>query len=170
MVGIGDYPVKEVMAAIDIVKNEQPEVRIRCVNVSSLSSNGLGQGGDRVSQEEFESYFTTDKPVIVNFHGYPETLESIFYDYGATPRRFTIRGYVENGSTTTPFDMHVRNQTSRYHLAIEAFQRLANEGRIPADEAQALVDKYNQKIDENTAYIKEHGVDIPEIDAWVWNR
>lgn len=170
MVGIGDYPVKETMAAIDIIKTEQPEVRVRCVNVSSLSSNGLGRGTNQVTQEEFESYFTADKPVIVNFHGYPETLESIFYDYNATPQRFTIRGYVENGSTTTPFDMHVRNQTSRYQLAMEAFQKLSNEGCIPADEAQALVEKYQQKIEENTAYIKEHGIDLPEIDAWVWNR
>ena len=66
--------------------------------------------------------------------------------------------------------MHVRNQTSRYHLAIDAFEKLAFIGRLAHDDAGALIAKYRQKIDENTAYIKGHGVDVPEIDAWQWRR
>jgi xylulose-5-phosphate/fructose-6-phosphate phosphoketolase len=170
LAAIGDYPTKEVMAAIDIVKTEKPDARVRCINISSLTSCGLGQGGVCVTPEDFEAQFTTDKPVIINFHGYPETIQSILFRYVDNPRRFSIHGYIEEGSTTTPFDMHVRNQTSRYHLAIEAFEKLAFMGRIDHDEAGRLMDKYRQKIDDNTAYIKEYGVDIPEIDAWEWKR
>jgi len=170
MAGIGDYTTKEVMAAVDIVKTERADMRLRVVNISSLTSCGLGQGGTCVTPDEFNRQFTTDKPVICNFTGYPETLKAILFDYIDNPRRFSVHGYVESGSTTTPFDMHVRNNTSRYHLAIEAFEKLAFIGRLEHDEAGALIAKYQQKINENTAYITEHGVDIPEIDAWQWRR
>ena len=113
MAGTGDYPMKEVMAAIDLIKQERPDVRIRCINISSLTSCGLGRGGLCVSQTSFDSQFTSEKPVIINFHGYPETMKAILFNYAHDSRRFDIRGYVESGSTTTPFDMHVRNKTSR---------------------------------------------------------
>lgn len=170
LVGIGDYTTKEVLAAIDIVKQEQPDIRMRCLNISSLTSQGLGQSGRPVSQTDFDQHFTTDKPVICNFHGYPETLKAILLSYINDPRRFTIHGYIESGSTTTPFDMHVRNHTSRYHLAQDVFAKLASTGRIPYEEGRHLMAKYQQKIDANTEYIKTHGVDLPEIDAWQWNR
>jgi xylulose-5-phosphate/fructose-6-phosphate phosphoketolase len=170
LAGIGDYTTKEIMAAVDIVKSEKPDMRLRVVNISSLTSCGLGQGGKCVTPNEFNGQFTTDKPVICNFTGYPETLKAILFDYIDNPRRFSVHGYIESGSTTTPFDMHVRNQTSRYHLAIEAFEKLAFVGRLQHDEAGALIAKYREKIDENTAYIKQNGVDILEIDAWEWHR
>lgn len=166
----GDYPVKEVMAAIDLIKQEAPEVRVRCVNVSSLSGRGFGQSGSRMTRVGFEHAFTTDKPVIFNFHGYPETIKAILFDYTHHPDRFDIRGYVENGSTTTPFDMHVRNRTSRYHLVIAAFQHLAKAGVVSHDEANEVVAKYEKKLEENKAYIKKEGIDLPEIDAWQWRR
>ena len=168
LLGIGDYPTKETLAAISLTKQEAPDLRLRFVNVMSLTSCGLGQGGTCVSQAEFDRQFTTDKPVICNFHGYPETIKSILWGYADDPRRFTIRGYIESGSTTTPFDMHVRNQTSRYHLVMEIANRAQETGRLDQEKAQQITDKYQAKIDENTAYIKEHGVDMPEIDAWVW--
>ncbi len=170
LVGIGDYPTKEVLAAISLAKREAPDLRLRCVNVMSLTSCGLGAQGTCVSQAEFDRQFTTDKPVICNFHGYPETIKSILFDYVDNPQRFTVRGYTENGSTTTPFDMHVRNQTSRYHLVMEIMHRAEETGRLPADEAKRISDAYRAKIDENTAYIKVNGVDMPEIDAWQWKR
>ncbi|HSX16932.1 MAG TPA: phosphoketolase family protein [Patescibacteria group bacterium] len=168
LAGAGDYPMKEVMAAIDLVKHEWGDIRIRCVNISSLTSCGLGRGGMCIPQTGFEDNFTKDKPVICNFHGYPETLKAILFNYTHHPERFDIRGYIESGSTTTPFDMHVRNKTSRYHLVMAVFDKLGKSGRLPFEEAQHIIAKYQQKIDENTAYIKEHGVDVPEIDAWVW--
>ncbi|HET8669324.1 MAG TPA: phosphoketolase family protein, partial [Candidatus Saccharimonadales bacterium] len=170
LVGIGDYPTKEIMAAIDLVKQEREDIRIRCVNVSSLTSCGFGMNGTCLTKDGFNQQFTPDKPVICNFHGYPETLKAIFFNYINDPARFDIRGYIENGSTTTPFDMHVRNRTSRYHLVIAVFENLVVHGRIPQEEAKAYIDKYQKKIDDNTEYIKAHGIDMPEIDAWQWNR
>jgi xylulose-5-phosphate/fructose-6-phosphate phosphoketolase len=170
LAGIGDYTTKEIMAAVDIVKTERPNMRLRVVNISSLTSCGLGQGGTCVTPDEFNRQFTTDKPVICNFTGYPETLKAILFDYADMPRRFSVHGYIESGSTTTPFDMHVRNQTSRYDLAIEAFEKLAFMGKLEHDEAGALMAKYRHKIEQNTAYIIENGVDMPEIDTWVWHR
>ncbi|HSE61895.1 MAG TPA: phosphoketolase family protein [Candidatus Saccharimonadales bacterium] len=168
LAGIGDYPTKEVLAAIDLAKQEWTDVRLRCINISSLTSCGLGQGGTCVTQEEFDRQFTTDKPVICNFHGYPETLEAILFNYASDSARFDIRGYVENGSTTTPFDMHVRNKTSRYHLVMAIFEKLAHTNRIPYEESRHIITKYKQLIEANTDYIRKNGVDMPEIDAWVW--
>jgi len=168
LLGIGDYPTKESLAAISLAKQEAPELRLRFVNVMSLTSCGLGSNGTCVSQAEFDRQFTTDKPVICNFHGYPETIKSILWGYADDPHRFTIRGYIESGSTTTPFDMHVRNQTSRYHLIIEVARRAEQTGRLSPDKARQIADKYQAKIDENTDYIKVYGIDLPEIDAWVW--
>lgn len=168
MAGTGDYPMKEVMAAIDLIKQERPDVRIRCINISSLTSCGLGRGGLCVSQTSFDSQFTSEKPVIINFHGYPETMKAILFNYAHDSRRFDIRGYVESGSTTTPFDMHVRNKTSRYHLVMAVFEKLGQSGRLPLGETQHIIAKFQAQIEKNTDYIKATGVDLPEIDAWVW--
>ncbi len=168
LAGAGDYPMKEVMAAIDLVKRERQDITVRCVNISSLTSCGLGRGGLCVTQTGFEENFTADKPVVLNFHGYPETLKSILFNYTHHPERFDIRGYVESGSTTTPFDMHVRNNTSRYHLVMAVFEKLAKTGRVSQEEADQIIAKYQDKINQNTIYIKEHGIDMPEIDAWIW--
>lgn len=170
LAGIGDYTTKEIMAAIDFVKREWPQARLRCVNISMLTSDAIGSGNAKVSQEVFERHFTTDKPVICNFHGYPEALESILFEYASDDSRFDVRGYVERGSTTTPFDMQVRNGTSRYHLAMAVFKKLGEAGKMPRDEAQRLVQKCQQMLDVNTSFIKKNGVDLPEIDLWQWKR
>lgn len=170
MAAAGDYPVKEVMAAIDLLKHDLHDVRIRCINISSLTSCGLGRANACLSKAGFDHLFTPDKPVVINFHGYPETIKSILFDYSHNAERFDVRGYVESGSTTTPFDMHVRNKTSRYHLVMAAAEKLAATGRITHEQAQHVIAKYEHKIAENTEYIKANGVDLPEIDAWVWQR
>lgn len=168
LVGIGDYPTKEVVAAIDLVKQELPDTRLRCVNVSALTSCGFGHDGACLSHDAFEQYFTADKPVILNFHGYPETIKSVLFNYTQHPDRFTIRGYIEQGSTTTPFDMHVRNKTSRYHLVMEVARLLSLRGRISREQANEVTQKYQAKVDANTEYSKANGIDMPEIDAWEW--
>jgi len=173
LVGIGDYPTKEVLASISIAKSEWPEARLRCVNVNSLTSggksHGMGRCGDYVTEKEFNNQFTVDKPVVCIFHGYPETIKSILFNYNVNPSRFDIRGYIEQGSTTTPFDMHVRNKTSRYHIVIAIFEKLASADRIPKEIAQNIIMKYHDLIIENTEYIKQNGIDLPEIDKWTWN-
>lgn len=164
----GDYPTKEAMAAIDIIRTERQDVNIRCVNVSSLTTMGFGTLENVANQQAFDHVFTEDKPVIFNFHGYPQTVKSILFNYAVDSARFDVRGYKEIGSTTTPFDMHVRNETSRYDLAVAAFTKLGHDGVIPYEEAEHLAAKYRAKIDANTAYIKANGIDTPELDAWVW--
>ena len=168
MAGVGDYPMKESMAAIDLLKQELPDLRIRTVCISALTSTGIGRGGYCMNKDEFDQIFTADKPVIFNFHGYPETMKAILFSYLHHPERFDVRGYVEQGSTTTPFDMHVRNETSRYHLVMAAFDALSKSGRVTKQEADQIREKYTKLIDENTAYIKANGIDLPELDAWVW--
>ncbi len=173
LAGIGDYPTKEALAAISLVKKEYPEARLRFVNISSLTSgrhsHGIGRYGEYVSEQEFNRNFTTDKPVIITFHGYPETIKSIFFNYDVDTRRFDVRGYIEHGSTTTPFDMQVRNLTSRYHLLIAVFEKLAAADRMPKEMAQNIIIKYQKKITENIEYAKAHGTDMPEINSWTWN-
>ena len=168
LAGIGDYPTKEALATIDLVKTEMPDIRLRFVNISSLTSRGFGQGKAYINEEEFHRQFTTDKPVVCNFHGYPETLKAILFNYVTDASRFDIRGYIECGSTTTPFDMHVINKTSRYHIVMAIFEKLIGSDRISVEDAQNIIIKYNNKIDENTEYIKKNGVDLPEIDNWQW--
>jgi xylulose-5-phosphate/fructose-6-phosphate phosphoketolase len=168
MSAVGDYLTKEALAAIDLVKTETPEIRLRFVNIMELSALGLGVPSCLVPHV-FEDYFTPDKPVIFNFHGYPQTLKQILFDYDGN-ERFSVHGYIENGSTTTPFDMQVRNGTDRYHLAIEVFTTLAARGRLKKDKAEALRRKYEQKLQNHRRYIEKFGIDPEEIANWQWTR
>lgn len=163
----GDYLTKESLAAIDIVKQEAPEIKIRFVNIMELSSLGLNcvEPG-----YHFEDYFTHNKPVIFNFHGYPQTLKQVLFDFQDGAKRFSVHGYIEHGSTTTPFDMQVRNQTSRYHLAKEVFRKMGAAGVLEKNKAADLDRKYDQKLESHQKFIKEFGVDPEEIENWQWKR
>jgi len=165
----GDYLTKEAIAAIDIIKNEAPEIKIRFVNILELSAVGIGNTECRVPNHNFEDYFTENKPVIFNFHGYPETLKQMLFDQ-AHDARFSVHGYIENGSTTTPFDMQVRNGTSRWHLAKEVFSKMAKAGVISQKKSDDLNKKYDKKLAEHASYIKKYGVDLEEIENWRWRR
>ncbi len=169
----GSYVVKEALAAIDIAKNEYPTLRARFVNVLEFSAlNGIGGTDCEPPRPHFHEFFTQDKPVIFNFHGYPEAVKAILFDnpHESYPNRFHVHGYSESGSTTTPFDMMVRNQTSRYHLVIDIFNTLAERDWIARDFGAGIVAKYEEKLRQHRAYIIEHGMDPEEIDAWTWNR
>ena len=161
----GDYLTKEALAAIAIIKSETPNVRVRFVNILELST--LGVGGCHVPLT-FEKYFTADKPVIFNFHGYPQTLKELLFDYHENTGRFSVHGYIESGSTTTPFDMQVRNETSRYHLVMEAYRTLGALGDVDKSQAKALEEKYQNRLTEHREFIKENGVDPQEIENWQW--
>lgn len=166
----GDYVTKEVMAAISIVKGEIPDMRLRFVNITSLSALGMGHTGCRILRHDLDYYFTPDKPVLINFHGYPQTIKQVLFDYGADAERFDIHGYVESGSTTTPFDMMVRNQTDRYNLAMAAFTAAEAQGLIMVQQKDALQEKYKAKLQAHRAYIIEHGDDPEDIRDWVWQQ
>ena len=164
----GDYLTKEVLAAINIVHHEIPDMRLRFVNITSLSALGIGHTGCRVLRHDIDYYFTEDKPVLINFHGYPQTIKQVLFDYGCDAARFKVRGYEEEGSTTTPFDMMVRNKTDRYHLAMEAFVAAEKQGLIKHDESQRLLSEYELKLSNHRTFIIEHGYDPEEISSWVW--
>ncbi len=168
--GVGDYLTKESLAAITLLKAELPAVKVRFVNVNELCSLGIGNSDCHVPFNDFSDYFTHEKPVIFNFHGYPETLKPFLFDVSHDVKRFAVFGYIENGSTTTPFDMHVRNNTDRYHLVQTAAKLLARYGSITEQQAADVIKKYEQKLAEHRAYIEKHGVDQDEIENWQWKR
>lgn len=147
--GAGDIVSVEAIKAIEILRADLPERHFRFVNISALSYGAIGVTERVLKQDEFDQLFTKDKPIIANFHGYPATLEQILRNY-ASGDRVHVHGFMEQGSTTTPFEMLSVNGASRYHLAIEMAEL---EGR------DDLVKKYRAALAENTAYAKEHGVD-----------
>jgi xylulose-5-phosphate/fructose-6-phosphate phosphoketolase len=165
----GQYLVKEALAAIDIMKKEAPEVKVRFVNVVELSPNTVGHQ-DKISEIDFERYFTKDKPVIFNFHGYADTLEKTLFRFVNALGRISIHGYMESGSTTTPLDLHIRNKTDRYNLFIEAVEKVTKNGVIDEEKANRLILIYQGKIKDHKDYIMEVGDDPEEILKWQWKR
>ena len=162
LVAAGDYMLSEAVRARELIKQELPDVRVRFVYVSSLTCGAIGHHDHQLDQAEFEQIFTTDRPIIFNFHGYPETIKAILFNY-LTTNRASIHGYREQGSTTTPFDMMVRNQTSRWHLLMATVEAFVKTGQLSTDKRDQIFAKYHQKITEHVDYIKQYGVDLPEI-------
>ncbi len=167
--GIGDYLTKEALAAVDVLKDKLPRLRIRFVNIMELTALGIGDESCRVSLLDSDEFFTHDKPVIMNFYGHPEALQPMVVAQ-KHPGRFRVHGYIEHGSTTTPFDMQVRNKTSRYHLAIEAVQLMAEKCVIMKSQADELQAEWEEILKNHRAYIEEYGIDPPEIENWKWKR
>lgn len=164
----GDYLTKESLAAITVVREELPQMRIRFVNITSLSTRGFGNTKEEVGAGDIDYYFTKDKPVVINFHGYPQTIKQILFDYGCDASRFIVHGYEESGSTTTPFDMFVRNKTDRYTLAMEAFRVAEKEGLITMKKRDELLAKYMERLARLRAYAVEYGNDPDDITNWKW--
>lgn len=167
LVGIGDYVTKETLAAIELVKKEAPEIRIRFVNICRLQAACSCEEINHPQIPDAERYFTLDKPVIVNFHGYPETMQAMLFHI-KNPERFSVHGYVEEGGTTTPFDMQVRNKTDRFHLASEIVETMAAQGVIEGAKAEKLQKQYAQVLKEHYVYITKNGADPEEIEKWQW--
>jgi xylulose-5-phosphate/fructose-6-phosphate phosphoketolase len=165
----GQYLVKEALAAIDLIKREAPEVKVRFVNVLELSPDTIGNDPE-ISENNFEKYFTKDKPVIFNFHGYPDTLEKTLFKFVNALGRLSIHGYLESGSTTTPLDLHIRNQTDRYTLFIEAIEKVAKNDVVEKEKAKRLIGIYQQKIKDHKDYIMRVGDDPEEILNWQWKK
>jgi len=167
MVGIGDYMTKEVLSAIELLKKDAPEIRIRFVNMCRLQAACSCEGVNHPQIANAEKYFTIDKPVIMNFHGYPETMQAMLF-HVKNPQRFSIHGYIEEGGTTTPFDMQVRNKTDRYHLASEVLEKMTDQGVIEMAKAEKLKQAYEKELKDHYNYIIENGKDPEEIENWQW--
>lgn len=165
----GVYLTAEVMAAAALLRQEWPELRVRVVNVTDLlilEPNTYHPHG--LSQAKFDELFTADRPVIFNFHGYPGAVKQLLFNRADAANRFQINGYIEEGTTTTPFDMMVVNKASRFHIIIQTAQAVALNNPAQANRAQALIAQYENKLAEHRSYIKEHGADLPEIENWQW--
>jgi len=166
----GNNLTLEAMAAAQILREEAPGWRIRVVNVIDILVLGIPQkypGG--LDEARFQRIFPMGCPVIFNFHGYTAAIKQLVWERPGNDR-FSINGYREEGTTTTPFDMHVRNRTSRYHLVMYAAEKIAMHTPSKAVEAEKLVMKYSKKLLDHRAYIDQYGVDPAEITGWEWRH
>jgi len=165
MASCGDAPTLEVMAAISILRENFPEVKIRMVNVVDLMklvSNKSHPHG--MTDEEYNALFTKNKPIIFNFHGYPDLIHQLTYN--RENENLHVHGYLEEGTITTSFDMKVQNKIDRYHLVMKALEYLPDLGNRGA----ALLDECKNKLIEHKMYIQEYGRDMPEVVDWKWKK
>ncbi|UHD46298.1 phosphoketolase family protein [Aureimonas altamirensis] len=165
MASAGDVPTMESMAAVDLLRQHVPDLKIRVVNVVDLMT--LQPRSDHphgIGDEDFDALFTTDKPVIFAYHGYPYLIHRLTYAR-TNHANMHVRGFVEEGTTTTPFDMVVMNGLDRFHLALEAIRRVPGLAERAAD----AVEVFNRKLEEHKRYTREYGEDMPEITQWGWS-
>jgi len=162
----GDVPTLETLAAVDLLRQHAPELKIRVVNVVNLMKlQPQEEHPHGMSHSEFDVLFTKDKPIIFAFHGYPWLIHRLTYRR-TNHKNLHVRGYKEEGSTTTPFDMCVLNQIDRFNLVKDVIDRLPQLGERAAYATQAI----NEKLIDHKNYIKEHGDDMPEITGWQWGQ
>ena len=161
----GDVPTLETLAAVDLLRTLAPELRVRVINVVDLMRlQPPSEHPHGLPDEDFDALFTVDKPIIFAFHGYPWLIHRLTYRR-RNHDNLHVRGYKEEGSTTTPFDMTVRNDLDRFHLIKDVAERVPKLAPRAAHVAQAMQEKLMQHHD----YICKHGEDMPEVKGWRWN-
>ena len=160
----GDIPTLEIMAAVDLLRRNVPDLKIRVVNVVDLMTlQPQTEHPHGLSDREFDSIFTCNKPVVFGFHGYPWLIHRLTYRR-TNHANFHVRGYKEEGTTTTPFDMTVLNDLDRFHLAGDVIDRVPRLRDVAAHFKQFLRDR----LIEHKRYVVEHGEDMPEVRDWTW--
>ena len=160
----GDVPTLETLAAVQLLREHLPELKIRVVNVVDLMTlQPKSEHPHGLSDFEFDALFTTDKPIIFAFHGYPWLIHRLTYRR-SNHNNLHVRGYKEEGTTTTPFDMVVLNDLDRFHLVGDVIDRIPNLGSRAAYAKQFIRDK----LIDHKQYIAQHGEDLPEIRNWKW--
>jgi len=161
----GDIATQETLAAASWLRQKAPAFRVRVVNVVDLMALFAPEHHPHgMTHERFTELFTESGHVVFAFHGYPGDVHQVLHGRPA-PGRFHVRGYQEEGTTTTPFDMVVLNRTSRFHLVIEALRRT----RRPPEHAALLVDECHAVLARHDAHVREHFEDLPEISDWTWS-
>ncbi len=159
----GDIPTVETLAAVDLLRQQVPELKIRVVNVVDLMTlQPASEHPHGLPDKEYDSMFTTDRPIIFAFHGYPWLIHRLAYR--RTNQRLHVRGYKEEGTITTPFDMCVLNDLDRFHLAMDVLDRVDRVRNVTAHVRQWL----KNKLMEHKQYIMEVGEDLPEVREWRW--
>ncbi|OBQ97134.1 phosphoketolase family protein [Mesorhizobium sp. AA23] len=162
----GDVPTLETLAAVQILKRHVPGLKVRVVNIVDLMTLQPKEHHPHgLSDREFDAFFTADKPVIFAYHGYPWTIHRLTYRR-TNHDNIHVRGYNEEGTTTTPFDMTVLNGLDRYHLVLGVLDRIPD----PAGAHIRLKQAMEGKLIEHRAYIREHGQDMPEVLGWKWEQ
>ena len=162
----GDVPTLETLAAVDILRQNFPELKVRVINVVDLMTlQPKSEHPHGLSDKDFDTLFTKDKHVIFAFHGYPLLIHRLTYRR-SNQERFHVRGYKEEGTTTTPFDMVVLNELDRFHLVGDVIDRVPGLGSKAAYVKQFLRDK----LLDHKKYIDKYGQDMPEIRNWKWNN
>jgi xylulose-5-phosphate/fructose-6-phosphate phosphoketolase len=162
----GDVPTIETLAAVDMLRDYAPDLKMRVINVVDLMTlQPREEHPHGLSDYEFDTLFTTDKPIIFAFHGYPYLIHRLTYRR-TNHDNLHVRGYKEEGTTTTPFDMLVLNDLDRFHLVRDVIDRVPKLGYMAAYVRQAVRDK----LIDHTNYISEHGEDMPEILNWTWKH
>jgi xylulose-5-phosphate/fructose-6-phosphate phosphoketolase len=160
----GDVPTLETLAAVSILRRELPELKIRVVNVVDLMKlQPAREHPHGLSDADFDALFTRDKPIVFAYHGYPWLIHRLTYRR-TNHHNLHVRGYKEEGTITTAFDMPVLNELDRFHLAIDAIDRLPRTG----ERGLAVKRRLQAKLVEHKHYIRTHGRDLPEIRDWTW--
>jgi xylulose-5-phosphate/fructose-6-phosphate phosphoketolase len=161
----GDIPTLESLAAVSILREHLPALKIRYVNVVDLMRlEPDTEHPHGLSDLEYNELFTTDKPIVFAYHGYPWLIHRL--TYRRKNQRLHVRGYVEEGTITTAFDMTVMNKLDRFHLVMDVIER----ANLVSPEASALYERMEMKLIEHTNYIDENGIDMPEIRDWNWKH
>ena len=161
----GDVPTLETLAAVSILRRELPELKVRVVNVVDLMKlQPSAEHPHGLSDQDFDELFTKDKPVIFAFHAYPWLVHRLCYRR-ANHHNIHVRGYKEEGTITTPFDMTVLNELDRFHLVIDAIDRLPQSG----EKGLRLKQQLKDTLAEHSLYIREHGKDMPQVRHWTWS-
>jgi xylulose-5-phosphate/fructose-6-phosphate phosphoketolase len=163
MAGCGDTPMLEVLAAVSILREHLPDVKIRVINIVDLMKlQSCSEHPHGLSETDYDALFTTDKPIVFAFHGYPSLVHRL--TYRRANRNLHVHGYREEGTITTPFDVRVQNGLDRFHLVQNVVDLMPQLGGKGAYLKQIIEDK----LIEHNLYIRKHGQDMPEIHDWMW--
>jgi len=162
----GDVPTLETLAAVSILREHLPDLKIRVVNVVDLMKlEPASEHPHGLTDDAFDALFTKDKPIVFAFHGYPWLIHRLTYRR-TNHKNLHVRGYKEEGTITTYFDMTVMNDLDRFHLVIDAIYRLPNSDGIGTKLIQLMKDK----LQEHSKYVRANGIDLPEIQNWKWKQ